>query len=379
MVENNKKSTKYWENLVEKGEIESQINLKLENLRLDYCKKLVSENINYNESRLVIEEIGKRIDFILAKHNTLTDRERQQKKNIFKLKFEENFRLVSKKKAYCKISFLAYPLYKFLIAFSSIIDEAIFRVKNNGLSTVCVDKSRESLVRLEIKNKDYLFLRDGEIGINLNDLASIMKCNASDDSTAELIFGENIIYITIMSKKFNSVIKRTLSTIDLEAEDISMENFKKIQFFSHFSLSKDKVNYLIKNSELYSQNIQIRVDEKRVCFKENNKMGQGKIIWEKDNLELLFIDFVAIQNELANQNLDESEIKILEGIISKRECCSCHPGSFLIHIGKVSNILNKNELINFQLREGSPLKIIVNIRSLGDTLVFFFVVPESEE
>jgi len=379
MVEYNKKSNKYWEDLGEKGEIENEISIEIENLKVKYIEKLTPEIINSNESeRLLLEDIIKDIDNILGKHKSLTDKEKQHKKNAFKLKFEEFFLLISKKKAYCKITFSAYPLYKFLMAFSSIINEVIFRVKKNGLSTVCIDKSRDSLINLEINNKNYLFLREGEIGININDLASIMKCNASDNSTAELIFGENIIYITIISKKFKSVVKRTLSTIDLE-EDISMENFKKIQFISHFSLSKNKINYLIRNSELYSQNIQIRVDEKRVCFKENNNMGKGKIIWEKDNLELLFIDFVAIQNELTNQNLEESEIKILEGIILQRECCSCHPGSFLSHIGKIINVLNKNDLINFQLREGSPIKIKIHLRSLGYSKIIFFVVPDLEE
>jgi hypothetical protein len=50
MVENNKKSTKYWENLAEKGESESKLNREIENLRLDYCKKLISVNINPNGS-----------------------------------------------------------------------------------------------------------------------------------------------------------------------------------------------------------------------------------------------------------------------------------------------------------------------------------------
>ena len=84
------------------------------------------------------------------------------------------------------------------------------------------------------------------------------------------------------SKKYNSVIKRTLEPFgDLEINEPPIETLSKIVYPFEFHMLPTLLEFTLRNSDLYSEIVKIQANEQNIIFSESGQIGEGQIIWKK--------------------------------------------------------------------------------------------------
>ena len=204
-------------------------------------------------------------------------------------------------------------------------------------------------------------------------------CNAGDQSTATLLVGQERLFITIRSKKYKSEIKRTLGGLDIDIGEIPLSNLEKLAYPFKFSLTKEKFEYTLKNSGVYSEVIGIFVNKNTITFNESGQLGNAKIVWKKNQLKSLEFNQELLENELKKENLNESDKKEVETILSSKECHSYHSLEFINWIRKMTSILDDKDSITFFLRTGHPLKCKLAFKNLEHTSMLSYFAPRLDE
>jgi len=262
-------------------------------------------------------------------------------------------------------------------AFSNIIDEDIFYIEKDRIYVRLMDPSRICLMEVKLKLEGFKFYRRGEVAFDIENLAKILKCNVGDKATAELIFGQKCLSVKIISEKYKSIIERTLEAIHLEKEEIPFESLYKINYPCEFVLSKEKLEYLLRN--LDGETVRITISENRVSFAEENIYSNGRIIWKKDDLNLLKCDFSDLERELNRQDIPENLKGMVEKIIENKECSSVYSLLFIGYISSMAKVIQAKDTIKFNIRDENPLRAEIEFRDLGDTKMAFFIAPRVEE
>ncbi len=380
MVETEKDT--YWSNLAERGQQEKDLNKELDALLFSYDEKSSSsifiDNTNTFQKKFSID-INSKLDTIFAEHTFIKPKEIAQRKKSFLKRLNEKLDLLINKRAFCKISFPSYPIHNFFRIFSSIIDEIELVATKEHIKIAVMDPSRICLFYVVLRSKSYHFLREGKIGINLDDFQKLIKCNASDNSQTTLILAEERLHITITSREYNSTINRTLQSLDIDMEEVPIENVSGIVYPSEFSISPSKLDYVLRNMDLYSEIITIKVEQNEISFSEEGQLGAGEIIWKKKQIKNLHFDLEPIKEELKDENLSQSSKTILENILERKECIGAYSYTFMKQIGKMSDILVKGETVDFSVKTDHPLKIYMKFKDLDNTEMMFFLAPRPSE
>lgn len=262
-------------------------------------------------------------------------------------------------------------------AFSNITDEDNFYIEEDKIYVKLMDPSRICLMEAEIIMDGYKFYRKGNVAFNIENLALLLKCNKEDNATTELIFGEESLSVKIISEKYNSVIERSLEAIDLKKEETQLESLYKINYPCEFELSKEKFEYLLRN--LNNDIVQINVSQDEVCFSENTSISNGKIIWKKQNLSGLRLDFSVLKRELGDKDITANNKGIVENIIENKKCSSTNSLLYIKYISSMAKVIQAKDSIKFNLRTDNPLRAEIEYKSLDNTKMIFFIVPRVEE
>lgn len=380
MVEAEKDS--YWADLAEKGEQDKELSEKLDALLFSYNKKSSSsifvEKTSTFQKRFS-SEINSKLDAIFTEYSFIKPKEIIQRKKKFLRDLQGRLELLINKNAFCRISFPSYPLHNFFRIFSSIIDEIEFMATKDYIKIAVMDPSRICLFHIELRGKSYQFLREGKLGINLDDLQKLIKCNSTDNSQTTLTFAEDRLYITIKSREYNSTINRTLQPLDLDMEEVPIEMVSGIVYPSGFSISPSKLEYVLRNMDLYSEIITIKVRPNEISFSEEGQLGEGDIIWKKNNIKNLYFDLSPIKEELKDGELSLSSKTILENMLQKKECCGAYSFTFLKQIGKMSEILSKRDTVDFSVKTDHPLNTYMKFKELDNTEMKVFLAPRPSE
>ncbi|TFG21221.1 MAG: hypothetical protein EU529_13800 [Promethearchaeota archaeon] len=371
-----------WAGLAKKGEQDKELKEKLNTLLFSYDDKssssiFVSKTNTFQKK--FSSEINSKLDTIFAEHPSIKPKEIAQRKKSFLKRLNEKLNLLINKKAFCKITLPSYPIHKFFEAFSSIIDEIEFLPTKDYIKIRAMDPSRICLIHVSIKSENYQFFREGKLGINLDDLQKLIKCNSTDNSQTTLIFAEDRLYITINSRKYNSNINRTLISLDTDMEEIPLETLLEINYPSEFSISPSKLDYVLRNMDLYSEIITIKVKPNEISFTEEGQLGTGSIKWEKNKIKRLHFNLSHIKEELKNENLSNSNKTLLENILEKKEISSAYSYTFIKQVSNMSKILGKGETVDFSLKTDHPLKAYMRFKDLDNSEMMFFLACRPEE
>lgn len=372
----------YWSNLAEKGMNEKELKEKLNTLLLSYDKESPSSIFIEKTSTFQKEfthEINSKLDAIFTEYSFMKPKEITQRKKKFLKRLQERADLILNKKGFCKISFSSYPLFQFFDGLSSIIDEVEFVATREHLKIAVMDPSRICLLYILFKHKSYQFFREGKLGINIDDLKKLIKSNSSDNSHTALIFAEDRLHITIKSRKYNSTINRTLQPLDLDREEVPIENLLGIVYPSEFSILPSKLDYVIRNMDLYSEIITIKVNSNEISFSESGQLGAGNLKWTKNKIKQIHFELDSIREELKDETLSEGSKTILKNILEDKECCGAYSFTFMKQIGNMAKILVKGETINFNVKTDHPLKIYMRFKDLGNSEMLFWLSPRVEE
>ncbi len=373
----------YWEKMSERGEQEGILRQELDTLLFSYDKTDSSEILNKKTSTIkkaFLSKVKTEIDKITSKYSLLNPKDIQTIKKRFKKSLFERIELVHTKKAFCKILFPSYPLFKLIEVFSSLVSTVEFKTTDQNIDIVIMDPRRICLMQLLIRNKGYKFFKEGKLCIDLDSFKNVLKCQESDKSETTLIFGESSLYITLKSKKYNSVIKRTLEPYgDLEINEPPIETLSKIVYPFEFHMLPTLLEFTLRNSDLYSEIVKIQANEQNIIFSESGQIGEGQIIWKKKDLNKLIFHSDLIEFQLKQDNLGKKDKKLLEKIQAERTCFSDYAVSFLRWIGKTAKILDKNDIIRFFIRNDHPLKVQMDFKKLGQTNLTYYLSCSVEE
>lgn len=240
---------------------------------------------------------------------------------------------------------------------ASFIEESEFKVSPKEFEITAFDDSMVSLLKFSMKKEDfdgYNCSKEFKISLNLDDLDKILKRSATDD-TIEVEFQESEQKIKIKMKKRDSKRVRTfsLSLLDTDKQEVSIDNLQKIDYFVNWVMSPPDFtpNLLveaIKDAEIYSDILNVKADEKTgLVFNSTGQIGEMEY-----NIEL---------DDLPEKKIKETEM-------------GAYSITFLKKILKLASITEKLEIF---LKTDYPLKMIFTLLNGG--ILNYFLAPRVEK
>jgi len=70
-----------------------------------------------------------------------------------------------------------------------------------------------------------------------------------------------------------------------------------------------------------------------------------------------------------------SYIFFIHRFLNEQKCCSAHSLHFLAWLDKLAKILDKDDTIQFSIKEDHPMKVEIDFTKLGDTSLLYFLAP----
>lgn len=370
-----------WNELAEKGNSYEAIRIALDGLK-SYCSELDKGEI-YGEDNEFKNEFKQDLESKFAQifekpSLTLTKTDIGSMRKSFLKNLKEYLDLIVLRKSFAQISFSQYPLFRFLEALSSFVDEAEFEVLKDGLRITISDPSRIGLMRITFNSDSFKFFRLGKVGINLDDLKDLLKCNAKDGSTVSLVFTEEELVMSITSTKRKRTITRTLTHLDLELQEIPMDVLNNIVYPFAFDMTKDDFVDLIANSGRYSEILKIEANPRLIVFSESSNKGNSKIDFKKGNLVSLSFQKEKLILELEGEENQEFKEAIKQALKEKSSAGS-YSLSFLGIVKSFSNILDPQDKISFSLKTDTPFKTEISFKKLSSTKLTYYLAPRIPE
>lgn len=240
---------------------------------------------------------------------------------------------------------------------ASFIEESEFIVSPKEFEITAFDDSMVSLLKFTMKAENfdaYKCSKDFKISLNLDDLDKILKRSTADDNI-EIEFKESEQKIKIKMKKSDSKRVRTfsLSLLDTDKQEVSIDNLQKIEYFVNWVMmppdfSPDLLVEAIKDAEIYSDILNVRADESSgLIFNSSGQIGEMEY-----NIEL---------DDLPEKKIEETET-------------GAYSITFLKKILKLASITEKLEIF---LKTDFPLKMVFNLLNGGK--LDYFLAPRVEK
>ena len=234
---------------------------------------------------------------------------------------------------------------------SGIIDETVIIVTPEALIFTAMDPSRICLLKLTLKKENFdEFKNTGtyKLGICLGDLDKIMK-RATANDTLTLTYDHDAQKVKMTMERGKLKRKRTfsLSLLDLDQEEIPFDNLLKIEYASKMKLNPNIIAEAIKDAEIYSEILSLKVSENGILFNSFGQIGEM-------NYELSL-------DEIEEHNINEAG----EGSYSI---------AFLKSILKLSTITKELEV---SLKTDHPIKMVFTLEN--DDEVLYFLAPRVEQ
>jgi len=237
-------------------------------------------------------------------------------------------------------------------ALESIIDECNFIIKKKAFIVEAMDPSKICMIRLAIKSSDfddYKVKEEATIGLILDDFEKVLKRCSSKDSI-ELSYKENEQKLKVIMAREGRERPRTfsLSTIDVDVEDIPIKTLNKIKYTSIWKMDPDFLFEAVKDAEIYSDilNMKILADD-GLIFSSVGQLGERTY-------------------ELGIEDLIEADLEEVS--------TGAYSITFLKAILKLISI---TEGLEISLKTDHPLKMIFNLLEGGE--LFYFLAPRVEE
>ncbi|MFX1458737.1 MAG: hypothetical protein ACFFBT_04655 [Promethearchaeota archaeon] len=340
------------------GELQQEFGL-LFTFYTEYLPVNVFEEDSDQFTKEFIQELEKKYDEICAKFPQLPQKQKTHWKNKTSLQLREHLDLLINKKALCTIEFDSYSIHKFFEALKSIVEEVVFEIKQEKIVITLTDDNVISLAEVSLKNRSYIFYREGNLALNIEDLDNLIKASDKDNAHTTLIFGEDKLFITITSKKYKTSPKRTLEHLDIDKQDITALNLHEIEYPCKFEITKELLEYIIINSGKYSDIIGIECTPEQLTFSEMGQIGEGTIPFKRKAINLIeFFDELVEKD----QEIRQKEYFGLE---------------YFKTVKKLASILAHNDPIQFFLKHDHPLKSVIEFKRLEDTSITFYFAPRA--
>lgn len=237
-------------------------------------------------------------------------------------------------------------------ALGSTIDECNFIIKKKAFIVEAMDPSKICMIRLVLKSSDfdeYKVKEEATIGLILDDFEKVLKRGSSKDSI-ELSYKEDEQKLKVKMVREGRERPRTfsLSTIDVDVEDVPIKILNKIKYTSIWKMDPDFLFEAVKDAEIYSDilNMKILADD-GLIFSSIGQIGET-------NYELGIEDL--IEAKLEEASTGAYSITFLKAILK---------------------LISITEELEISLKTDHPLKMVFKLLEGGD--LFYFLAPRVEE
>jgi proliferating cell nuclear antigen len=236
-------------------------------------------------------------------------------------------------------------------AVSAIISETRLKIDPaKGLTMTAMDGSHICLVSLTLNKEDldeFQSDQNYELGINLEDLVKIIKRSSAND---EITFShdpkDKKLIIEMKPENGKKARKFTISLIDIDVEEINMDSLNNMQFDNSCAFSLDLLDEAIKDAEIFSEVLQVKVKDK-MSFSTEGSIGDMEYVLEKDELS---------ESNFTTESEGSFAIQFLKSIL------------------KISSVA---KTVKMNLKSEAPLKM--HFKLLEKSEILYFLAPRVEE
>lgn len=172
---------------------------------------------------------------------------------------------------------------------SSHIDETKIQISKEGMHIKAMDPSRIAIVMFELPKEsfeDFNCSRAIEIGINLDDFNKILKRSTPNEQLKlEYNVADQKLHIQFKTVETSRTRSFTLTSLDLDIEEIPMKNLMTIEYPSQWKMSPAFLIEALKDAEIYAEIINMQCNPvEGLKFSASGQIGEMNYYLEIDDL-----------------------------------------------------------------------------------------------
>ncbi len=188
-----------------------------------------------------------------------------------------------------KIKIANARLWKNLMAaVSTLVDEATFKVDQNGIRLRAMDPSHVAMVDFEMpKNtfQEYLCEQPINICVNMGEMLKILK-NVGSDETLEISTGEEGRQLELALR--GSYVRRfVMPTLEMAEEEAPTP---KIDFNTKIKMTSTSLRQTMDDALVVSDNVRLEATLDRLVFNATGDLGSVTVELGKDSEAILSLD-----------------------------------------------------------------------------------------
>ena len=193
----------------------------------------------------------------------------------------------------------------------------------------------------------------------MDDLARLLKTSKSEKAISTIIFTETGLKITKQSTELNIPINDTISSLDLEFEEIPMETLLSLKYPFTFALRKEQFEYILKHTDIHSEILGIEVSPERLEFGQHGQVGTRNIPLEKQDLEDFSFDPTLLATENPEDNAENEDREEQNPL--PHEALASYSLAYLKFVAKMIYLLDKKDTFMFHMKTDHPLLVEITL------------------
>ena len=218
-------------------------------------------------------------------------------------------------------------------------------VSEHGIQIGGMDSSHVSLIKCVLSSNDFTHFeckKEGQIGVNIQNISKILKCITNDDSL-KLYSSDTHLNIVFQSENGKSEFELNLIEIDSEDIDIpEMEGDATIKMLS------SKFHNIINSLSIIGLDCKISCINNKLKFETSGDLGYGNVSIEKEEID----------------------------ISSEKDVINSYSLKYLSHFCKGTCL---NPLILIKLCEDQPLCVTFNLANSNNSYLDYYLAPRIED
>ncbi len=175
-----------------------------------------------------------------------------------------------------------------MVAVSTLVDEATFKLDQNGIRLRAMDPSHVAMVDFEVpKNafQEYVCDQPIDICVNMSEMLKLLKSVGSDE-TLEISTGEEgrqleLIFRGVFIRKF------VMPTLEMTEEEAPTP---KIDFNTKVKMTSSSLKQTMDDASTVSDSVRLEATPQKMTFKAIGNLGSATIEFDKDSEVILSLD-----------------------------------------------------------------------------------------
>ena len=175
-----------------------------------------------------------------------------------------------------------------MVAVSTLVDEATFKLDQNGIRLRAMDPSHVAMVDFEVPKdafQEYVCDQPIDICVNMGEMLKLLKTVGSDE-TLEISTGEEgrqleLIFRGVFVRKF------VMPTLEMTEEEAPTP---KIDFNTKVKMTSSSLKQTMDDASTVSDNVRLEAVSQKITFKAIGNLGSATIEFDKDSEVILSLD-----------------------------------------------------------------------------------------